>query len=164
MVPFWISSAVSVQPIAGEQTVLPPWHGLVGEHMAPAAQATQAPPIQTFPLPHCEPLAAFPDSRHTGSPVLQVVVPVRQGLPGTTQADPATHATQAAVALQTKSFPHELPATRFVIVSTQAATPPVHVSPPLWQGLVGVQACPATHAVHTPDWHTMPVPQPVPSV
>jgi hypothetical protein len=163
LVPSWMGSPLSAQLMVGEQTFLPAWQGFVGVQESPTVQGTHAPPLQTLPVPHGVPFAAFPDSRQTGAPVLQTVMPVRQGFPGTGQLDPATHATQVAVALQIMSFPQEVPAARLIPVSVHAATPPVQVSAPLLHGFVGVQASPATQAVHTPAWQTMPIPQDAPS-
>ena len=117
LAPLGIESPLSAQLIVGEQTVLPPWQGLAGLQARPAVQGTHAPPLQTLPTPHDVPSVVFPTSKHTGPPVLQTVMPVRQGFPGTTQLDPATHETHTAAALQTRSFPQTVPTTRFVPVS-----------------------------------------------
>jgi hypothetical protein len=45
-----------------------------------ATHGTQAPSLQTLPLPQVFPLRALPDSMHWDAPVAQEVVPVLQGL------------------------------------------------------------------------------------
>lgn len=94
-------------------------------------QATQAPPLQTLPVPQDMPFWAFPDSRHTGAPVLQTVVPTRQGLAATTQVAPKTHDAQEPAASQTMSFPHGAPAATFIAVSVQEDAPAVQTRAPL---------------------------------
>lgn len=42
-------------------------------------QATQAPPLHTLPVPHALPFGVLPVSRQMGTPVLQTVMPMRQG-------------------------------------------------------------------------------------
>lgn len=150
-VPFARSSPLSVQLTEGPQTVLPPWQGLAGTHDSPSSQETHAPPLQILPEPHAVPFGAFPTSKHTGSPVLQAVEPVRQGLSGISQADPGTQDPHDPVALQTRSFPQALPAGRFIPVSTHWTSPPLQVSAPWWQGFVAVQGSPSTQGRHAPD-------------
>jgi hypothetical protein len=41
--PFASALPLSVQPMSGEQTVMPPWHGLAGTQADPAAHGEQAP-------------------------------------------------------------------------------------------------------------------------
>ena len=113
-------------------------------------QVTHAPPLHTLPVPHDVPFGAIPVSRQTGAPVLQTVMPTRQGLPATMHADPETHATQLPESLQTKSLPHEVPTARFVPVSVQEFVPAAQTREPLWQGFVGVQAAPPMQATHVP--------------
>jgi len=148
--PFARSSPLSEQLMAGEQTALPLWHGLAGVQESPTAQATHAPPLQTLPKPHIVPSGAFPDSKHTGAPVLQTVEPTRQGAPGMAQTDPATHATHEPAAPQTRSFPQAVPEGRLIPVSVHWAAPPVQVSAPLWQGFAALQASPPTQSLHMP--------------
>jgi hypothetical protein len=149
-VPFGTRAEVSEQLIVGEQTDLPTWQGLAGVQASPAEQATHAPPLQTVPVPHDVPSGAFPDSKHTGAPVLQTVMPVRQGFPGIAQVDPAAQVAQVPVASQTIPLPQTVPTGRFIAVSVHVAAAPVHASAPLWHGFVGAQAPPAAQAAHTP--------------
>ena len=162
-VPLVTAVALSRHPIAGAQTVVPEWHGLVGTQERPAEHATQTPPLQTWPVPQDIPSCALPDSRHTGVPVLHVVVPTRHAFPTTAHADPATHAPQVPDALQTMPAPHAFPLARFTPVSLQTGMLPVHVSAPLWQGLAGVHAPPAVHIAQVPASQTLAAPQAVPS-
>src|SRR6185369_16221766 len=111
----------------------------------------QAPLWQTIPFPQTVPLGALPDSMQTGAPVLQAVIPLLHGLPGTAQSLPATHATQAPWPLQTRSVPHDVPAATLVLASVQEIDGE-QVSVPLWHLLVGWQAAPAWHCAHAPLW------------
>jgi hypothetical protein len=77
----------------------------------------QAPPLQRLPVPQGVPFGAFPDSRHTGAPLLQTVMPVRHGFPATVQGDPGTHDTHEPEGPQTMSFPQAVPAAMFMAVS-----------------------------------------------
>jgi len=149
-VPFARGSPVSEQLMDAPQTSLPPWQALSGGHDSPSLHETHAPPLQILPDPQDVPFGAFPASRHTGSPVLQAVEPVRQGLSGMSQADPGTQATHDAVPLQTRSLPQALPAGRFIPVSTHWTLPPLQVRAPLWHGLSARQGSPSTQAVHAP--------------
>lgn len=79
---------VSVHAMFGEQTVMPAWHGFAGTQTVPAEQPAQLPIWHTMLAPQMVPLATSPDSMQTGVPVLQAIVPLRQGLPGTTQSMP----------------------------------------------------------------------------
>jgi len=162
-VPVGTRPRVSEQLIVGEQTDVPTWQGLAGVQASPPEQATQAPPLQTVPAPHDVPSGAFPDSKHTGTPVLQTVMPVRQGFPGMAQFDPTAQGAQVPVASQTMPLPQTVPTGRSIAVSEHVAVPPMHPSAPLWHGFVGAQAPPAAQAAHTPAWQTIPVPQLVPS-
>ena len=79
---------VSVHAMLGAQTVMPAWHGFAGTQAAPAEQAAQFPPWQTMFAPQTVPGATSPDSMQTSVPVLHAIVPLRHGLPGTTQSMP----------------------------------------------------------------------------
>lgn len=153
---------MSPQVIVGEHEVVPAWHGFAGTQEAPAAQGTHAPPMQTLLAPHDVPFWTLPVSRQTGAPVLHTIAPERHGLPATRQAAPLLHATQAPVAPQTRSVPHEAPGATFAPVSLHWTVAP-HASTPWWQRLVGVHGSPAVQALHAPAWHTMPAPQLAPS-
>jgi hypothetical protein len=111
---------VSVQPMLGEQTVMPPWHGFAGWHADPAEQAAQLPLLQTMPLPHTVPLGWLPDSMQTTRPVLHATVPLLHGLPGTEQSMPAMHEAQVPLPSHTMSVPHDVPAATLVLASMQA--------------------------------------------
>jgi hypothetical protein len=128
--PFGIISPVSLHETIGEHVVAPPWHGLAGSHDSPSVHATHAPPLHTLPLPHVMPFGTLPDSMHTGIPVLHAVVPVRHGLPATTQLAPATQGTQSPVALHTLSFPHGVPGGDAVPVSLHVEVEPEQLSDP----------------------------------
>jgi hypothetical protein len=127
---------VSVQPMLGEQTVMPPWHGLAGWQADPAEHGMQAPPWQTFPAPQTVPFGWLPDSTQTDAPVLHVVVPLLHGLPGTAQSAPAMHATQAPRPSHTWSVPQAAPAATFVFASMHEIEGE-QTWVPLWHLLVG---------------------------
>jgi hypothetical protein len=141
---------LSAQVMVGEQAVKPAWHGFIGVQARPIVQAVQAPLLQTMLVPQLVPLATFADSTHTGAPVLQVIVPVRQGLPVMAQLAPAVHSPQTPAALQTLLVPQVVPAGMFVSASTHWGVPVVQESVPWWQGVAGVQAAPAWQATHWP--------------
>jgi hypothetical protein len=121
---------VSEQVIAGEQACVPAWHGFAGVQASPTVHETQLPELHTRFVPQEVPLATLPDSAQTGAPVLQVVVPVRQGLPVTAQFAPTVQATQAPAALQTRFVPQLVPAGTFVFVSVQTGVPVEQASVP----------------------------------
>ena len=125
------------------QTMMPAWHGLAGTQIVPAEQVAQLPFWQTMSVPQAEPFGALPDSIQTGAPVLQAMVPRLHGFPVGVQIVPATHATQAPVALQTISVPHEVPAATLVPLSVHDGAEPVQTSVPLWHLFAGVHAAPA---------------------
>jgi hypothetical protein len=79
VVPFTRLAPVSAQVIVGEQDVKPAWQRLAGVHGSPAVHATQAPVLHTMLVPQLVPLATFPAAEHTGAPVAQLMIPVRQG-------------------------------------------------------------------------------------
>ena len=122
---------------------------MAGTQLSPAEQVTHTPPLHTLPVPHDVPLATLPESRQTGAPVLQVIVPLRQGLPATVQLAPAMQAVQVPDALHTMLVPHDDPAGRLVVASVHWTVAPQD-SVPLWQGLMGVQDSPAVQALQTP--------------
>ena len=134
----------------------------MGVHASPAVHETHAPALHTMLVPQLVPFATLPDGVHTGAPVLQVVIPVRQGWPVTAQLAPAVQFPQTPVALQTRLVPHDVPAARFVPVSVHCAVPVEHTSVPAWQGFAGAHVAPAWQETQYPVWHTMFVPQDVP--
>ena len=91
---------------------------------------TQVPALHTRFVPQEVPLATFADSAHTGTPVLQVVVPVRQGLPVTGQLVPTLQSPQTPVALHTLSVPQLVPAATSVFLSVQTGVPVEQASVP----------------------------------
>jgi hypothetical protein len=136
---------------------------LLGWQDIPAVHDTQLPLLHTRFVPHEVPLATLPDSAQTGTPVLQVVVPVRQGLPETVQAAAAVQLPQTPVALQTLFVPQLVPAATSVLLSLQTGVPVEQASVPLWQALVvGVHGPFCWQLPHAPLLQTMLVPQEVP--
>ena len=121
---------VSEQVIAGEQACVPAWHALAGVHDIPIVHDTQLPELQTMLVPQEAPLATFPDSAQTGTPVLHVVAPVRHGLPETAQDAPTVQSPQTPVALQTRFVPQLVPAATGVPLSVQTGVPVEHDSVP----------------------------------
>jgi hypothetical protein len=66
-------------PVAHD--VAPTWHGFAAGAQATAAvQATHAPPLQTWSVPHVVPFGAGPVSVHTAGPVSQVIAASWQGI------------------------------------------------------------------------------------
>jgi len=130
VVPLTRFRPVSEQVIDGEHVCVPAWHGFVGMQAVPAVHEVQLPPLHTMLVPHEVPSATFADSTQTGAPVLQVIVPVRHGLPLTAQVAPAVQAPHAPVALHTMLVPHEVPAATSVFLSVQTGAPVVHESAP----------------------------------
>jgi hypothetical protein len=128
-VPLTSMLPLSAQDI-GEQAVNPAWQGLVGMQARPAVQATQAPPLQTMFVPQLVPSATLPDSTQLGVPVLQVVMPVRQGLADTVQLALTVQAPQAPVALQTLFVPQDVPAATRVPLSVHCGVPVAQASVP----------------------------------
>jgi len=121
---------VSVHAIAGEQACFPAWHGFGGVHDNPVVHDKQLPALQTMFVPHEVPFAWFPASAHTGTPVLHVVVPVRQGFPETAQLAPTVQSPQAPAAEQTLSVPQLVPAGSGVPLSLQTGVPVEQASAP----------------------------------
>jgi hypothetical protein len=116
-VPLTSMLPLSAQVIDGEQAVNPAWQALVGVQASPAVHATQPPLLQTMFVPQLMPSVTFPDSTQAGVPVLQVVMPVRHGLPDTVQLAFTVQAPQAPVALQTLLVPQLVPAATMVPLS-----------------------------------------------
>ena len=80
--------------VAPEQTSVPLWHLLVGWQGAFIEQDVHAPAWQTMPVPQPVPFGLLSVSVHTGAPVVQTMLPTRQGLLLTLQAMSATQASQ----------------------------------------------------------------------
>jgi len=126
-------SAQTEVPVA--QEVRPSLQGLVGEQVTPAVQETQLPALHTRLVPQVFPSAArVPVSVHTDVPVLQLSVPVWQGLVGV-QAPPAEQATHAPL-LHTWFVPQDVPLGRFP-VSAQTDMPVTHDVAPVRQTFAG---------------------------
>jgi hypothetical protein len=147
-------------PVAHE--VVPVRQGLAGWQLTPDVQALHVPLLQTAGaavVPQLVPFATLPTSAQTDVPVVQEVVPVRQGLVGW-QLAPAVHATHDP-ALHTLFVPQTVPFERFWVVSEQVIVG-TQVIVPAWQGLAGAQAIPAVQEAHAPLLQTRFVPQLVP--
>jgi hypothetical protein len=84
----------SVQPIDGEQVSVPLWHLFVGWQDAPDWQVAQLPPWQTMPALHIVPFGLLSVSVQTGAPVVQTMLPTRQGRPVTSHGMSATQLSQ----------------------------------------------------------------------
>ena len=136
-----VSMHVGVPPV---QTSAPVWQRLVGSHAAPAWQATHAPAWQTMLVPQLMPFGLLSLSVHTGAPVVQTMVPTRQGLPGTSHAMPAWHAAHVPL-LQAMLVPHSVPLACRSGSSPHDIAPSMHTNAPLWQALAGTHAPPAMH-------------------
>ena len=106
------------------------WQRLVGSHAAPTWQVTHAPVWQTMPVPQLMPFGLLSVSVHTGAPVVQTMVPTRQGLPVTLHAMPAWHAVQVPL-LQTMSVPHWVPLASRSGSSLHDIAPSMHTVVPL---------------------------------
>jgi hypothetical protein len=122
---------------------------------APALQALH-PPLRHTPPAQVVPLLLFEPSTHTGMPVLQSMLPLRQAELGFgVQPAPWVHALQKPL-LHTPPG-HEVP---FVLFdpSTHCALPELQSMTPLRHALPGlvVQAAPALQALHAPLLHTPP--------
>ena len=128
-------------PVA--QLVGPWWQGFAGVQARPAAQATQAPALQTWSVPQVVPsasgVAGAVLSTQVEVPVAQLVTPATQGFAGV-QASPAVQATQAP-ALQTWSVPQVAPSRTFPL-SVHTAAPVPQVTVPVLQGFAGTHAVP----------------------
>ena len=121
---------VSEQVIAGEQAVMPAWQTLDAVQASPAVQATHVPPLQTMLVPQEVPFATFPDCVQTGAPLLQTVVPVRQGALEIEQLAPTWQLTQIPVVPQTLFVPQLVPAATSLLLSLQTGVPVPQASVP----------------------------------
>ena len=137
--------AAVTQPVLSQQPLA---------HDAPS-HATQAPAEQICPLPHDLPSLMFIGDPHTG-PLVQLIVPCWQGLPGGVQIAFGVQAPQAPLPSHTPlDRPlawQEAPAAAGAFWSVHVIVPPAHeVTLPIWQGLLaGEHALPTMHALHTP--------------
>ena len=91
------------------QDVVPFLQGLLCEQVSPAMHTTHFPVLQTRLAPQLVPSAtAVPLSAHTDVPLLQVNVPLWQGLAGGVQAPPGVQAAQTPLS-HTLFTPHDVP-------------------------------------------------------
>lgn len=97
---------------------------------SPAVQATHVPPLQTMLVPQEVPFATFPDCVQTGAPLLQTVVPVRQGALEIEQLAPTWQLTQIPVVPQTLFVPQLVPAATSLLLSLQTGVPVPQASVP----------------------------------
>ena len=81
--------------------------------------------------------------------MLHAVVPRRHGLPVTLHAAPTVQSVHVP-ALHTRSWPQVVPGATLVLVSMHVGVPPVQLSMPVWQRLVGSHAAPAWQVTHAP--------------
>jgi hypothetical protein len=114
----------------GEQDVTPVLHGLSGWQVVPAVQAPQVPLSHTLLVPQEVPFATFPDCMQTGAPLLQTVVPVRQGALEIVQLAPAWQLRQIPVVPQTMFIPQLVPAETSLPPSLQTGVPVPQASVP----------------------------------
>ena len=149
-----------------EQSIVPSLQELVGStHGAPGVQATQLPPKHMLPPPQAVPFTAVVRFWQTGAPVLQLVVPCRQGFAGSVQGAPGLQLMQAPLKQLWPAAPHALP---FAALPTlaQVEVPVAQEVVPLRQELVGAagsgQTVPATQPTHCPALQTWSGPHAVP--
>jgi len=95
----------------------------------------------------------LPVTLQTGDPVTHETAPVLHGIPETGQGAPFVQLMQLPLE-HTRFVPHEEPLASALPVSTHVGVPPAHESEPAWQGLDGVQALPASHAMQEPSLQT----------
>jgi hypothetical protein len=148
--------------------VMPCLHGVgLPAQLAPATQPMQEPePLHTWFVPQTVPPGSLPAaSMHVCAPVLQEVTPSLQKVGFVVHDEPAVHATQLPLLLQTWLVPQLVPAD-FWLPSTQVWLPVLHEVMPLKQAELGlvVQLAPAVQPMHPPEpLHTWLVPQLVPA-
>lgn len=163
---FAVPSVHTGAPVAQEMTPCLQMLGLV-VHVAPALQATHAPPpLQTCPTPQLVPALAFIPFVHTAEPELQSVVPLTHGAPGfVVHAAAATQAPQFPLASHTWLVPHVVPA-GLLLPSMHASVPLLQLVTPFRQPALGfaVQGWLALHAMQFPlGLQTWFMPQTVPA-
>ena len=143
-----------------EHDVMPSLQGSDGVQATPAVHGTQLPVRQTWFTPQLAPFASdVPVSAQVGAPVVQVSVPVWQGLAGV-QAPPGTQSLHMPL-LQTRLVPHVVPFATFP-VSAQTEVPVTHDVAPVRHGLVGWQLAAGVHGPQTPLLQTRLTPQVAP--
>lgn len=127
------------------------WPGLVS-HDRLAVQATQVPALlHTMFVPQDVPVVSWVLLLQTMVPVLQLVMPVKQGFGLLVQLWLGVHAPQVPLPSQTWFVPQLVPADLLVLPSTHFMAPVVHDVVPFLQtlGLV-VHELPAVHATQMP--------------
>jgi hypothetical protein len=157
-------SAHTTTPV--EHCVVPTRQGFGFEvQLAPAVQATQAPPgAQTRLAPHVVPAArVVVELPQTDVPVPQPMTPSRHGSLLPVHETPASQVAHAPAPVQTCPAPQLVPASTLRPELAQVATPVVHEMTPTRQvfGLVE-QLPPATQLPQLPLLQVWPEPQAVP--
>ncbi len=127
-------------------------------------QATQAPALQTCPVPQEVPFGAGPVGTQTGTPVEHEKVPALHGCPGGVQLPPAAQLTHWPVPEQTWSVPQAVPAAA-TAVGVQTGEPvPQAMAAEVTQAFGGGQVASCTQPPQVPAAEqTCPVPQEVPA-
>jgi len=144
-----------------EHEIVPSLQGSDGVHATPAVHGTQLPVLQTWFVPHVVPLASdVPASWQVGLPVMQVSVPLWQGLAVGVQLPPGVHETQMPP-LHTWLLPHVAPFATLP-VSAQTAVPVTHEFAPVLHLLEGWQLAPGTQMTQAPLLQTLSVPHAAP--
>jgi hypothetical protein len=131
-----------------------------GWQAVPDTHETQAPALQTWVVspPQGVPLSSLPASVHTGSPVVQAIVPFLHSLVGSHDI-PAVQGPHVPL-WQTLLSPQAVPLG--LLLSLQTGTPVEHEVVPVLHGFVTGQLAPTVQALQVPLPHTMFVPQEVP--
>ena len=106
-------------------------------------QVAQLPPWQTIPVPQPVPFGLLSVSVQTGAPVVQTMLPTRHGLPVTSHVMPSVHAPQVPLR-QTMFTPQTVPFACVSVSSMHVIAPSLQTNIPLWHGLAGTHAPPAT--------------------
>jgi hypothetical protein len=150
-------------PVAHE--VVPVKHGLgLALHAWPAVQLAQVPaPSHTWLVPQLVPADLLPESRHTCTPEVQEVTPVRQAPGFVVQAWPAVQLTHAPAPSQTWFVPQPVPAGLLPESAHTRAPEPQVVRPVLHTPGLVLHVWPAVQLTQLPDaLHTWLLPQAVP--
>jgi hypothetical protein len=159
LVPHWVPSATLVAPVQlampKEQSVVPVWQTLPpGLHCVPDWQAPHVPLLQTaciVPRVQAVPFACWPVCVQDAEPLLQSMVPVRQGLPAGRHEAPLLQATHPP-SLQTSLVPQGWPLGTAVAASgSQKDEPDPHDVRPVMHWLPpGLQFEPAVQELQLP--------------
>jgi hypothetical protein len=159
LVPHTVPSATFIAlpqvAVPEEQSVVPVWQTLPpGLHCVPDWQAPHVPLLQTAcidPRVQVVPFASCPVCVQTAEPVLQLTVPVRQGLPPGRHDDPLLQATHPP-SLHTSLVPQGWPLGTAVAASGSQNDEPVpHVVRAVWHWLPpGLQFEPVVQELQLP--------------